>query len=59
MQRSDLEVFVPCERVRIGAVVEQQARRLDVPEEAGEPEWLEAVVAEGVGAGGVLFEQLA
>jgi hypothetical protein len=59
MQRRDLEVFVPCERVRIGAVVEQQARRLDVPEEAGEPEWLEAVVAEGVGAARFLFEQLA
>ncbi len=51
-------MLVPGEPVRVGAPLEQQARRVDVPEEAREPERLEAVVAEGVGAGGFLVEQL-
>lgn len=59
MERVRLDVLVAGERVRVGAVLEQDAGRLDMAEEAREPEWLEAVVPVGVGEGGVLGEELA
>src|SRR6266511_244801 len=53
-----LDVSVPRERVRVCAAPEQQARRFYMAEEAREAERVEAVVAEGVRARGILVEQL-
>ena len=58
VEGSGLDVLVPREGVRVCTAIEQKARRLDVAEEAREPEWLEAVVAEGIRLGGVFVEQL-
>src|SRR5207244_11348476 len=59
VQRAGLDVLVAGERVRVGAAVEQEPRRLDMAEEAGEPERLEAVVAERVRSGRLFVQQLA
>ena len=59
MEGTGLDVLVAGERVWVGAAVEQQPRGLDVPEETGEPERLEAVVTERVRLRRVLVEQLA
>ena len=52
-------MLVAGERVRVGAAFEQEPRRLDMAEEAGEPERLEAVVAERVRSGRLFVQQLA
>jgi hypothetical protein len=48
VDRGGLDVLVPRQRIDLGAVLEQHVRRVDVPEEARKPEWVEAVGAEGV-----------
>jgi hypothetical protein len=58
MDRRCLHVLVRRQRVDVGASVEQEPRRLDVPEETREPEGMKAVFAELVRAGGILVEQL-
>ncbi len=59
VERVRPDMLVPPERVRIRAVLEQQAGGLDVAEETRERERLEAVVAERVGVGRTLGEELA
>ena len=59
MEGTGLNVLVAGERVRVGAAVQEEARGLDVPEETGEPERLETVVAERVRLRRVFVEQLA
>jgi hypothetical protein len=51
-------VLVARERVRVGAVLEQHARRLDMAVEARQRERLEAVVPEGVRAPGISVQEL-
>ena len=58
MERTDLEVLVASERVRVGAAAEQQPRGLDVAEEAGETKRLEAIVPERVREARVLVQEL-
>ena len=58
VERRGLDVLVSRERVRVGAVGQQETRRLDVAEEAREAERLEAVVAEGARRLRILAEEL-
>src|SRR5207302_4516818 len=53
------DVLVPLQRVDVRAALEQQSRGVHVAEETGQPERMEAVVSELVGAGGIVVEQLA
>ena len=59
MQRVRLDVLVTAERIRLRAVIEEYARRIEVSEEACEGERLEAVRAVRVCARSILPEQLA
>src|SRR5262245_24860357 len=57
MNRGRLDVLVARERVHVGAVLEQEARGIDVAEEARQPKGVEAVVAERLREPRVLLEQ--
>ena len=54
-----LDVLVSREGIHVRAAFEQETRRVDMPEEAGEAERVKAVVAECVRTRRVLVEQLA
>ena len=57
MDRGGLDVLVPRKGVHVRAALQQQPCRVDVSEEAGQPERMEAVVAEGVRPRCIFVEQ--